>query len=68
MKKEFKQCKMYHPSGIVRFAGNEDAYNAYKKRGYFDNPELKEEEKPKSKENGKSKKKAETKIETEDKN
>lgn len=62
MKKEFKPCKMYHPSGIVRFARNEDVYNAYKKRGYFDNPEFKEKEQPKPKKDAKSKKKAEDKA------
>lgn len=55
MKKEFKPCKMYHPSGIVRFARNEDVYKAYKRRGYFDNPEFKEKEQPKPKKDAKKK-------------
>tara|TARA_R100000734_G_scaffold18977_1_gene17329 strand:+ start:1504 stop:1680 length:177 start_codon:yes stop_codon:yes gene_type:complete len=55
-KKEFKPCNVYHPSGIVKFADNEDNYNAYKKRGYLDTPQT-EKEQPKTEKDAKNKKK-----------
>ena len=55
MEKEFKPCKMYHPSGLVKFARNEDVYNAYKRRGYSDSLELKQKEQSKPKKDAKKK-------------
>jgi hypothetical protein len=55
-KKEFKPCNVYHPSGIVKFAGNENNYNAYKNRGYLDAPQT-EKEQPKTEKDAKNKKK-----------